>query len=99
MENVGLEPLYSIPNAVCKPLHFILHLEAAVGFEPRLKGMSLVSYHCSTTAIKEKVFYLIYPIVHISRPSPYHKNISILFANNDDEAEHKIATPILLTAV
>lgn len=24
VENVGLEPLSSIPNAVCKPLHFIL---------------------------------------------------------------------------
>ena len=26
VQDVGLEPLYSIPNAVCIPLHFILYI-------------------------------------------------------------------------
>lgn len=32
-------------------------MEAAVGFEPRLEGMNLVSYHCSTTAIYQGAFF------------------------------------------
>ena len=25
VENVGIEPLYSLPMAACKPLHFVLY--------------------------------------------------------------------------
>ena len=34
VENVGIEPLYSIPTAVCIPLHFILHMVPMTGLEP-----------------------------------------------------------------
>ena len=38
------------------------HLVAHVGIEPRLQGMNLMSYHCSTSAIYYKAHYVAFSI-------------------------------------